>query len=146
MKPRINTVILLALGNAVAILLSVPLSAQNTDTNTAAARTNGVRNADSHTKFGPTRFMAQSLNLSEPQTQKLEPILKEEQAKVAALRRDSTISRQQRAAKLKEIGKATNLKLQTVLTPGQIDTWQRMRTNHQNAIRQQVRPQPQAPR
>lgn len=90
--------------------------------------------------------MAQSLNLSEPQTQKLEPILKEEQAKVAALRRDSTISRQQRAAKLKEIGEATNLKLQTVLTPDQIDTWRRMRTNHQNAIRQQLRPPTQAPR
>src|SRR5439155_14307265 len=61
-------------------------------------------------KYGPLQMMQQSLNLTDEQVQKLEPVMKAQQAKVAALRSDSTLSRQERAAKFKQIGKEGNAK------------------------------------
>lgn len=87
-------------------------------------------------KFGPLPIMKQSLNLTDEQVHNLEPVMKEQQAKVAALRSDSTLSRQERVAKLKESGEAANTKLKAVLTPEQSEKWQKMRSSQQNGAQQ----------
>ncbi len=83
-------------------------------------------------EFGPLGMMKQSLNLSDEQMQKLEPIMKEQQAKVQALRTDATLSRQEKVAKMRQIGEAASAKFKAVLTPGQSEKLQKMRTSEQN--------------
>ena len=75
-------------------------------------------------------MMKVSVGLSDEQAKKLEPVLKEQQQKVSALRRDSSISRQERVARLREIQKATDDKIKAQLTPEQAEKWQKARLNH----------------
>ena len=68
-------------------------------------------------------IMKRSLSLNDDQASKLEPVLKEQQDKLNALRRDTSLSRQERLAKLKEIQQASNSKIRAQLTPEQADRW-----------------------
>jgi Spy/CpxP family protein refolding chaperone len=81
--------------------------------------------------------MQQALGLSDQQAQKLEPIMKQHQAKLDALRRDGTLSRQERTAKMKEIGQDTSAKLKAVLTPEQLQKLQ----DGRKAFQQRLHPQ-----
>lgn len=144
MKTRINTLLTLAVGSWLAFLLGFPASAQDHITNTLPAGAVLARRLDSHAKSGPIRLMRESLNLSDQQIQKLEPVLNEQQVRMTAVRRDTSLSRQERVAKLREIGKTESAKLKTLLTPEQLEKWQRMRTNYQNTVRQQFHTQPHA--
>ncbi len=133
----VRAVALLALSG---LLASSPSSSPQTTNPPALTPASAAQSP--HAKFGPLRMMKQSLNLTDEQMQKLEPVMKEQQAKIAALRSDTTLSRQDRVAKQKQIGEAGNAKLKAVLTPDQAEKWQKMRTNYQNTIRQQVPGQP----
>jgi periplasmic protein CpxP/Spy len=73
----------------------------------------------------PLQMMKQYLGLSDEQANKLEPVLKEQQDKLNALRRNTSLSRQERLAKLRELQKVTDDKIKAVLTPTQADKWQR---------------------
>ncbi|PWU15726.1 MAG: hypothetical protein C5B50_14945 [Verrucomicrobia bacterium] len=84
--------------------------------------------------FGPLQMMKRSLDLTDEQVQKLEPILKEQQAKIAALRRDASLSHQDRAAKLKEIGDTYGAKFNHLLTTNQLARWHTLRTNFNSVL------------
>ena len=71
--------------------------------------------------------MKDSLELTDDQAKQLEPILKEQQARIAAFRRETTLSRKERAAKLKAMQQTSDVKIKAVLTPEQADKWQKMR-------------------
>lgn len=73
---------------------------------------------------GPLEMMKRSLSLTDEQTKKLEPVLQEHQSKVNALRRDTTLSRQQRVAKFRQLQKATDDKITAQLTPEKAAKWQ----------------------
>jgi periplasmic protein CpxP/Spy len=70
-------------------------------------------------------MMKRSLGLNDEQAKKLGPMLQERQNQMNALRRNTSLSRQERLAKLREIEKATDDKIKAVLTPAQADKWQR---------------------
>jgi len=59
-------------------------------------------------RLSPLRLMNDGLGLSEEQVKKLEPVLKQQQDKLNALRRDTSLSRKDRVAKLREIQQATD--------------------------------------
>ena len=69
--------------------------------------------------------MKDSLGLSDEQAKKLDPVLKEQQDRMNALRRDTSLSRKDRVAKLKEIQTATNSKIKAQLAPEQEEKWQK---------------------
>jgi Spy/CpxP family protein refolding chaperone len=120
---------------------AAPLAAvQNMNPAPSVAATPASVRARSH--FGPLAMMKQSLNLTDEQVQKLEPVMKDQQAKVAALRKDTTLSRQDRVAKLKQVGESASAKLKAVLTPEQLAKWQSMRTNYQSKVQQRLRQPP----
>lgn len=81
--------------------------------------------------MGPLEMMKQSLSLTDEQARKLEAVMSEQQAKVAALRGSTSLSRQDKVAKLKEIGVAADPKVKGILTPEQVGKWQKMRSNQQ---------------
>jgi hypothetical protein len=89
--------------------------------------------------MGPVEMMKQSLNLSDEQAKKLEPVLKEQQKKLNALRRDTSLSRKDRVAKLKELQQGTDAKIKPLLTAEQTEKWQKMRLGQGQAF--QVRGQ-----
>jgi len=64
-------------------------------------------------------MIQQSLELTDVQATKIEPVLRAHQDKIAAMRRDATLTRQQRIAKLKEIQATTDSKISQTLTPEQ---------------------------
>ena len=77
----------------------------------------------------PLEIMKQSLNLSDEQARRLEPALKEQQDKLNALRRDASLSRKDRMAKLRELQQVTDSKIKAHLTPEQVEKWQKTRTS-----------------
>jgi hypothetical protein len=118
----VETLVLLALGGLFA--LGPTASAQSTNQLTVrpALVAKSQRGA-----MGPLEMMKQSLNLSDEQAKKLEPVLKEQQEKLSALRRDTTLSRKDRVAKLKELQQGTDIKIKAQLAPEQAEKWQKMR-------------------
>lgn len=69
--------------------------------------------------------MAEQLQLTEDQKTQLKPILKEETDKMRALRADTSLSREDRQAKLKEIRDGTSAKFKKILKPEQYEKWQK---------------------
>ncbi len=74
-------------------------------------------------------MLRQSLDLSDAQAKELEPVLKEQQDKLNALRRDTSLSRREGVARLKEIQQTADSKIKVQLTPEQAEKWQQVRAN-----------------
>jgi hypothetical protein len=64
-------------------------------------------------------MMMQSLDLTGEQAEKFEPIFKEQQAKISALRRDNTLSRRDRMLRLQELHAQADSNITKVITPEQ---------------------------
>lgn len=76
---------------------------------------------------GPQRMFERSLNLSDEQAKKLEPVFREQQARMSALRTNTTLSRQERIAGFNSIREATDEKMKPHLTPEQLEKLQKSR-------------------
>ena len=72
--------------------------------------------------------LAEQLNLSDEQKEKIKPILQEERKKVRELRDNKDLSRQDRVAKLKEIREDVRAKVKPILTPEQLEKWNKLRS------------------
>jgi len=70
--------------------------------------------------------MAKELNLTDDQKTKVKAALADQQTKMKALRDDKSLSREDRRAKGKEIREATQAKIKGILTPEQMEKWQKM--------------------
>lgn len=68
--------------------------------------------------------IATQLGLTDDQKEKIRPILMDRAHKIADLRKDTTMEKSERIAKMKEIVDDTNNKLKEVLTPDQFTKWQ----------------------
>lgn len=68
----------------------------------------------------------EQLKLTDDQTAKVKPILKDQAEKMKALRDDTSISQEDRRPKMKEIHEATNAKLKAVLTEDQFAQWKKL--------------------
>lgn len=84
--------------------------------------------------------LGKRLNLTDDQTAKLEPILATQQQKMAALRSDTSLSRDQRRQQFQAIHEDTKNQLSSVLTPDQMQQLQSMRHSHGRRGHQQQQP------
>ncbi len=70
--------------------------------------------------------VAAKLGLSEEQKEKIKPIIREEMEKARALRKDESLSRQDKVKKLKAIREEIVPKLKAILTSEQFEKWRKM--------------------
>lgn len=92
-----------------------------------------------HHSFDPHKAaqrIGKRLNLTEDQTAKLEPILATQQQKMAALRSDTSLTRDQRLEQFKTIHQDTKSQLATILTPDQLEQLQSMHRHGRRGHRQ----------
>lgn len=71
------------------------------------------------------------LNLSEEQKAKIAPVLEQESVKVKAVREDSSLTREQRRQKMRDIHTATYTQIKPMLTPEQQKKHEEMLKSHQ---------------
>jgi len=69
------------------------------------------------------------LNLTDDQVQKLQPILKDRQDQMLALRNDTSLTGQDRRDKMKTITDAINAKVKDILNADQFAKWQQLMQN-----------------
>ncbi len=66
------------------------------------------------------QHMAQYLNLTDDQKAKIQPILQNEAEQLKAIRSDTSLTADQRHAKVQEIRKASRAQIEPILTPDQV--------------------------
>ncbi len=111
---------LIALGGLVAF---GPL-AQAETTGAKSARSNARRAGAAQNRL---QNIAEQLQLTADQKEKLKPIFDDETQKLRALRQDTSLSREDRTAKLKAIQEATDAKVKPLLTTEQLEKWNKLR-------------------
>lgn len=73
--------------------------------------------------------IAKDLSLTDEQKTKLKAALEEQQAKMKALRADTSLTPEEKKAKAKELREANQAKMKEILTPEQLEKWQKMQRN-----------------
>ena len=76
------------------------------------------------------QHMTQTLNLSSDQQQKIRPILENESQQMESLRSDTSMSREDRMAKMRSIRQNSMSQITPILTADQQQKWQQMQANH----------------
>ena len=69
--------------------------------------------------------IAKELKLTDDQKTKLEAAIKDQQTKMKALREDTSLSKEDRHAKMKEIHEGFMTSVKAILTPEQLEKWQK---------------------
>lgn len=83
--------------------------------------------------------MVQQLNLTEPQKEKILPILLEEAPKVKAIKADTAMPQNQKIVKMLEIRNETSDKIRPILTPQQQGKLDAMRQKQRQQVIQELR-------
>jgi len=79
-----------------------------------------------------------ALNLSPAQKQQMLPILKEEAPKIQAIKSNTSLGPLQKGMQLREVGQATDAKVQPILSPEQYQKWQAMRQQEREQMMQKM--------
>ena len=79
-----------------------------------------------------------ALQLTPQQKQQLLPILKEEAPQLEAVKNNASLGPLQKAMQLKQIGQATDTKVQPILTAEQWQKWQVMRAQEREQMMQKM--------
>ena len=79
-----------------------------------------------------------ALQLSPAQKQQMLPILKEEAPKIQAIKSNTSLGPMQKAMQLRQIGEATDAKVQPILSPEQYQKWQAMRAQEREQMMQKM--------
>jgi hypothetical protein len=82
--------------------------------------------------------LAQQLQLTEPQKEKIMPILVDEAPKVKAVKADTTLSQNDKIVKLLEIRNDSNDKIRPILTPAQQQKLDQMRAQQRQQLLQEM--------
>lgn len=101
-----------------------------------------------HHNFDPQKAaqrIGKKLNLTADQTSKLEPILADQQQKMAALRSNTSLTPDQRREQFRSIHKDTQTQLASVLTPDQLQQLRSMHRGPHGQRQQQQHPDSSAP-
>ena len=101
--------------------LSIGLPVQAQDSNAPAATPPPMRRP-AFTLDG----MAKQLDLTDDQKAKVKPIMEDQQKQRAEIGKDTSLSQEDRRAKMKELRDATGAKLKEVLTAEQYAKWEKM--------------------
>jgi len=73
------------------------------------------------------KHMAEQLNLTDEQKEKIKPIFKEEAGKLKELQGDDKLSRKEKVHKLRDVQEKISAKLKDVLTPEQLEKWEKLK-------------------
>jgi Spy/CpxP family protein refolding chaperone len=90
-------------------------------------------------RMGPGGGLA-ALNLTSDQKSKLEPIFQSSRQQLQAVRNDSSLTPEQKQAKISEIRQNTQSQINGILTPEQQQQWQQMHQMRQNRRGKQAPP------
>jgi len=74
--------------------------------------------------------MTKTLNLSDDQQQKIKPLLENQSQQMQSLRQDTTMSREDRMAKMQQIRQSTNEQIKEILNPDQQKQFEQMQNRH----------------
>jgi len=77
------------------------------------------------------QHMTKVLNLTEDQQAKIKPILEDRQQKMSAVMQDSSLNRDDRRAKFREIGSSSHEQIRAILTPDQQKKMDEMRAKRE---------------
>jgi Spy/CpxP family protein refolding chaperone len=142
----------LLLTSALALTLAAPAAfsqqAAQQPANDATAQQPAAKDGHHHHSFDPhkaAQHIGKRLNLTSDQTAKLEPILATQQQKIASLRSDTSLTRDQRRQQFLAIHQETQTQLSSILTPDQLQQLQSMRRFHGRRPSQQQPQQQQQP-
>jgi len=105
--------------------------AQDSDQQSAPA---GQEHGYGHRHFDPqqrTDMLTKQLKLTSDQQPKVLDILKSEQSQMESLRSDSSLSQDDRRAKMMDIRKKSNDQIRTLLDPNQQKKWDAMQSRHE---------------
>jgi periplasmic protein CpxP/Spy len=78
----------------------------------------------------PLAAMSKNLNLTDEQKSKLQPLFEDQRKQVQSVMQDSSLTQEQKRAKVEEIRKATHQQVMSVLTPEQQNQMKQMRGKH----------------
>jgi protein CpxP len=78
----------------------------------------------------PLAAMSKNLNLTDEQKSKLQPLFEDQHKQVQSVMQDSSLTQEQKHAKIDEIRKATHQQVMSVLTPEQQNQMKQMRGRH----------------
>ena len=110
-------------------------------TNSASSHSSAppfVRNdPNDRMRMSEVRMMQESLDLTDDQVKQLEPILEQQRKELSAFRRQTSLSRKDRIARLKQMRETQEAQLQSVLTPEQFEQWRQGPLNLQASQQQQ---------
>jgi protein CpxP len=81
--------------------------------------------------------VSQQLKLTDEQKEKLRPIFKEQAGKVRELRANKDLSREDRLVKAKAIREDLEAKVKPILTPEQLEKWNKLRSEGPGRRRQE---------
>ena len=115
----------------VAGMITTSAVAQDSDANQQSAPPQHWRG---HGQFDPakrTEMLTKQLSLTSDQQPKVLDALKSEQSKMEALRSDSSLSQDDRRAKMMDIHKSTNDQVRALLNPDQQKKWDEMQSQHE---------------
>jgi periplasmic protein CpxP/Spy len=90
-----------------------------------------------HARFDPNKraeMMAKHLNLNSDQQAKVADILKSEQSQMESLHSDSSLSQQDRRAKMMDIHKASNDQIRGLLNPDQQKKFDEMQSHREQMM------------
>jgi hypothetical protein len=79
---------------------------------------------------GNIQALIAQLNLTEDQKPKVKAVFDDQRQKLGDLRADTSLSQDDRRAKMKEIRDGVNTQLKGILTPDQFATWQKIAPGH----------------
>ncbi len=109
---------------------NIATQAQDATTNTPPAAVKPGKNL----RGSYTDALAKRLALTDDQKPKVKTALDELQQKQHALRTDTTLSAEDKKAKLKELFDSTNAKLKEILTPEQYTKWEKNGPGHRRPL------------
>lgn len=101
---------------------------------TTSTLTSMTTNATTHVSHmfssGSVDKLSQKLGLTDTQKQKVQSLFDSERQKMRDARKDTSLSTDERRAKLSNIRDSMNTKLQSILTPQQYAKWQDLTHQH----------------
>lgn len=101
------------------ILLTFGYSAASLRAQTSTGDQNQASTEKKEKNPEPLQRLTKQLNLTIDQQTKLKPILEQEQREMEAARKDETLSKQDRRARIAQIRQMTKPQIEAILTPDQ---------------------------